>query len=246
MASPSTTATTRQCPCGGAIEPVRYPGYLGLKEHIRWPPLCGSCMKKELMRRDREARRAYRRRRRGVMRQRLEDCLPPAYRGARLLKLRLGIRSRLLASRRGIYLWGSVGAGKTYAMSAMARHFICAGLECRRVTFSDLLLEVKASWRRKAGPDEWEVIDELRRADRLIIEDIATDEERGLGLRVMLEILDWRCEHELPTYFTSNRPPEDLATVFDERIASRIIGSCDVLQLTGCDRRVQVEGGSER
>jgi DNA replication protein DnaC len=196
-------------------------------------------MSKELMRRDMEARRAYRRRRRAVMRQSLDECLPPAYRAARLLRVGMTTRQKLLSSRRGIYLWGPVGSGKTYAMAAMARHLVCAGLACRRVTFSDLLLEVRASWQRKGGPDEWEVIDDFRRAGRLIIEDIATaSQERGLCLRVMLEILDWRCEHELPTYFTSNRPPEDLAAVFDERISSRIIGSCDVIHLAGRDRRV--------
>jgi DNA replication protein DnaC len=182
------------------------------------------------------------------MLKRLDELLPPAYRHARLWRVDRGLARRMLAARGGIYLWGPVGTGKTYAMAALARHIICTcGLACRRVTFNDLLLDVRASWRRRGGPDEWEIICNYRRADRLILEDVAAaGEERGIGLRVMLEILDWRCEHGLPTHFTSNRPPEDLEAIFDERISSRVIGSCDVLHLAGRDRRLPPTPGDTR
>ncbi len=174
---------------------------------------------------------------------RLHEVLPPAYRHARMRQVPPALKRRLLAARRGIYLWGPVGTGKTHAMAAMARHIVCnCALDCRRVTFNDLLLEVRASWRRRGGPDEWEVINEFRDSPVLIIEDIATvEQEKAIAMRVLLEILDWRCEHELPTYFTSNRPPEHLSQIYDERICSRVLGSCEVMQLTGVDRRIALQ-----
>jgi DNA replication protein DnaC len=41
-----------------------------------------------------------------------------------------------------------------------------------------------------------------------------------------------------PIIFTSNLSPEKMVEKFGDRIVSRIIGSCDVVELTGNDRRI--------
>jgi DNA replication protein DnaC len=42
----------------------------------------------------------------------------------------------------------------------------------------------------------------------------------------------------LPIIFTSNLEPSKLVEKYGDRIVSRIIGSCDVVELKGDDKRI--------
>jgi DNA replication protein DnaC len=61
--------------------------------------------------------------------------------------------------------------------------------------------------------------------------------ESDFSVRTLLVLLDWRLENCLPTFLTGNRPVEELAKTFDERVASRLLQACQVVKLTGGDKR---------
>jgi|GEM_PF-1154262 len=237
---PSPQPESRTCACGGEIVPVVYQGYLSQKTYTRWPELCPDCQEAYDECFCCASLREQRLFREDELIGRLEEVIPSGYVTAHLRDLDRSLVEAMLSALTGVYLWGPVGSGKTHAMAAMLRFYtLMTSQTCRRVTFNDLMLEVRASWRRRGERDEHDIVEEYRKPRRLVVEDIGTaDCEKGVAIRVLMEILDWRIEHDLATYFTSNRPPEDMARIFDQRIFSRIVGGCKVIKLEGPDRRL--------
>ena len=76
----------------------------------------------------------------------------------------------------------------------------------------------------------------------LWIEDIGSmtgvsEQEGNLSNQTFFSILDYRHDHCLPIYITTNKSPVELGQSFDERIASRLKVVCSVIALAGEDRR---------
>ena len=91
---------------------------------------------------------------------------------------------------------------------------------------------------------EYTIIQGLASPDVLLIDDLGTttsgtDEETDFSLRTVLNILDERLVHCKPTWLTTNKSIEQLGVSFDARLASRLQQICEVLHLTGEDKRVQ-------
>lgn len=111
-----------------------------------------------------------------------------------------------------------------------------------RWRYDKLLLALRKTFAKKGGRCDADIIEECTEADRLILDDVGSGTsvdvaESDFSVRTLLAILDDRIEAEKSTYFSSNKPVEVLQTSFDERIASRIEGSCEIVQLVGRDRR---------
>ena len=136
-------------------------------------------------------------------------------------------------------MYGPPGAGKTYAMCALARWYIINHYSAKRVTFERLCLDIRGTYDN--GTSEQMIIDELIRTDVLFLEDVGTTtsldkQESDFSLRTLLLILDERLEYCRPTFITSNKSAVQLAESFDNRIGSRL-HDCEIVQLQGRDRR---------
>ena len=156
-------------------------------------------------------------------------------------------RSVELTDGKGLFLYGPPGVGRTYAMAALARHYIADGLVVARLNWEMLCLRIRDCFRAKADKTELQTIQPYLDAYRLFIEDIGTTKSEGaqesdFSVRVLLVILDYRIEHCLPTFFTTNRTIEELCKTFDARVASRIMQGCDAIKLSGEDKRARKEG----
>jgi len=164
----------------------------------------------------------------------------------------------------GLFLWGSVGAGKTHTMCSMARRYVEQGLNVKRVEFADLLLQIRETFEHKQptvscrddsgrpykrfsegeepSMSEQDVLNLYRQADRLFIEDIGTNknvgsDESDFTVRILEGILNFRLENNLPTFITSNKSIKEIEESFDAKIASRIHGGCMIVEMSGRDRR---------
>lgn len=141
----------------------------------------------------------------------------------------------------GIFIWGAAGVGKTYAMAALAKRFICGGYLVRRVHYEKLCLQLRDTFNPKATETEWRIIEPLLSCDKLFIEDVGTGksigkQESDFSLRTFLLLLDMRMEQCKPTFITSNKTVENLGASFDERIADRL-KTFLVFKLSGESRR---------
>ena len=71
----------------------------------------------------------------------------------------------------------------------------------------------------------------------LVIDDVALRAGTEAFINEMYEIIDHRAVEELATIFTSNIPMEDLASIYGDRIVSRIEGMTVPLAFEGNDNR---------
>lgn len=127
----------------------------------------------------------------------------------------------------GVFLWGSPGAGKTYAMAALAKRYIADGFTVRRTHYEMLCLQIRDTYNPKATQTEWGMIEPLLNCDKLFIEDVGVSrrvgkEESDHSTRTLQVLIDMRLEHCRPTFVTSNKSIESLSQSFDERIGDRL------------------------
>lgn len=171
-------------------------------------------------------------------------CIPARYQAARIGDLPKGLVGTYsaLPSDVGTYLWGRPGIGKTHATCAYLMDRWLAGQEIARCVWETLLLEMRGTFGIGNKGSEIKKLDPLMRAEVLAIEDVGTtvspgQTESDFSLKTLLVLIDYRLENMKPTFITSNKPPEEIGRSFDDRIASRIMQACEVVELTGPDRR---------
>lgn len=170
--------------------------------------------------------------------------VPPRYLEALLEHLPAKLQEiiKTLPEDKGLLLWGAPGVGKTYAMAALPREYLSQGFTAARTGYEMLCLQLRDTFKSKAAETELSVIKPYLQADKLFIEDIGTTKSEGalesdFSVRTLLVLLDYRLENCLATFLTGNRPVEELAKTFDERVASRLLQACEVVKLTGADKR---------
>lgn len=194
----------------------------------------------------------------------LHTLIPKLYRKARIKHLSADLQDVIKhLNGGGLFLWGGTGAGKTYAMSALARKYVYQEFSVQRITWSELGLKIRDTFKRPTvkhktdsggyvydyGDDEepmseQDILEPLLQADKLFIEDIGTSKSDGnyesdFAVRTLERLLDERLENDLPTFITTNKSLEEISRTFDARIASRISGGCKIVKLSGKDRRYE-------
>ncbi len=125
---------------------------------------------------------------------------------------------------KGLYFYsGTKGSGKTRLACSVGNAVILT--QTIRVNFIktiELLSVIKDTYNKKnAEITEKEVIDRIKTAPFLILDDIGAERPTEWTNGIFLNILDYRISHLLVTVFTSNVPQNKLK--LDERIVDRII-----------------------
>jgi len=145
-----------------------------------------------------------------------------------------------------VFMYGSVGSGKTYAMAALLRHFIYEGYDCQRINFDDFCVQVRSTFSQAAKQTELDMIEPLKEIDKLFIDDLGlrANNESDFAYVTLYTIIEKRQSNGLPIYICSNKNIETLCKTFDYRIASRIgRKETKIIRLDGEDRRKK--GGSK-
>lgn len=139
---------------------------------------------------------------------------------------------------RGTYLWGLPGRGKTYAAAAAVRMAVMAGWDARIVTAKALLDAVKAEW----DGGEKGTIHRAERYRLLALDDLGVERPTEWAMETITGLIDARVASGLPTIVTSNFSLGELRDRWGGmpgmRIASRLGGACERIQMGGVDRRL--------
>lgn len=90
----------------------------------------------------------------------IATVVPQRYLPARLEHLPEGLQGVLrdLRGDEGLLLWGQPGAGKTYAMAALPRHYLTAGYDVQRIGFEMLLLRIRDSYKPAGRETELSIV----------------------------------------------------------------------------------------
>lgn len=146
---------------------------------------------------------------------------------------------------KGLYLSGSFGSGKTFLISALFHELeITNHVSTLIVYFPEALRTLKDDW------EEYESkMQKYQTVDLLLLDDIGAEKVTEWGRdEVLGTILQYRMDHHLPTFFTSNMNLKELEShlatigrnvdmVKSRRIIERIKQTSETLELTSENRR---------
>jgi DNA replication protein DnaC len=135
-----------------------------------------------------------------------------------------------------LYLWGPCGVGKTHLAYAIAR-------TCFEQTLSVTILpasQLSRKVRMKDPESEQAAIDDLARAEVLVLDEIGTGPDTAFNWQIHQEILDKRNFNDCAgLVLTSKYALDQLAArLADDSIPSRLAGMCRAIQVAGTDRRL--------
>ena len=150
-------------------------------------------------------------------------------------------------TKRGYYLYGDLGVGKTYLAACVTNHFAKKGDWVAFIHVPTLLNRLKESF----GNDGQRIdLSRLKRAKVLVLDDLGSEPITAWSRdEVLLSILNDRYENKLKTIITSNCLPDQLVNLYktdskgseDEirarRLVDRILASTSPHELTGVNRR---------
>jgi DNA replication protein DnaC len=143
--------------------------------------------------------------------------------------------------RKGLYIWGGVGTGKTHLIYALSQINIddWKGLEVMIFNTTDMLRQIKSQFDQPAGNYYDDLFAQiLQFKGLLILDDLGSEKLTEWVQETFYLIINKRYEEMLPMIFTSNFKISDLAGRLGDRIVSRIVESCDIVELKGVDRRL--------
>lgn len=144
-------------------------------------------------------------------------------------------------AKRDLFLHGGVGAGKTRLACSLLNTAHQAGKWCYFARVPMLLHQLQPGQKEHAGDLEHKVM----RCDVVVLDDIGAERDQASDYtrRTLLMLYEARGDQGRRTIFTSNKTLQQLAEMQDDdRLASRIAGRADVVQVTTADQRMARRG----
>lgn len=144
-------------------------------------------------------------------------------------------------TRRGIYIHGTVGTGKTHiawAMYEYAREQM--KLRAQFWNTTELLADIREDFDRNQYDKKHREEQLMEFRGILFLDDIGAEKMTDWVQEQFYRIVNRRYEEALPTIFTSNLPIRELGERLGDRTASRIVEMCDLYPLNGADRRLDI------
>lgn len=136
---------------------------------------------------------------------------------------------------KGVLLYGKVGRGKSYIACCVGNALIDRGIAVLMTDFERIEREAN----RKFG-ERQKYYDELNKYPLLIIDDLGVERNSSYMNSIVYTVIENRVKAGLPIIVTTNLTSEELknpAEVENQRIYSRLLGSCIPIEVDGDDRR---------
>lgn len=146
----------------------------------------------------------------------------------------------------GIIFSGSAGAGKTHAAYAVAKFLadLNPDMIAFMITYSQAMTTLKAEFANNSYDEMGSTWDRLNNESGmyeglLILDDVSAQKLTDFEVDKLMMILENRFNSYLPFLITTNVKPENFKEVFGPRLASRLLGYCEVVPFEDRDKRLE-------
>lgn len=141
-------------------------------------------------------------------------------------------------SNQNMIFYGASGLGKTFVCNCIAKSLIDQGFSVIYQTpFTIIQLIEKKTFTDKANPLVQIAYDQLFKADLLIMDDLGTETANTFTISEFYNIINTRILNEKSTLISTNIKLSEIATVYNDRIDSRIKGHYQFIKFYGPDVR---------
>ncbi len=157
----------------------------------------------------------------------------------RTLKLAKEYAEKFPAEKSDLLLVGKTGTGKTHISSAIAGEIIKKGYDVVYDSIQNIMNDFEDEKFRSGYEPRSGVTGRYLDCDLLIIDDLGTEFSSSFTVSCLYNVLNTRQNRGLATIISTNLSPEELASKYEDRIYSRIIGAnTKALFFNGKDYRI--------
>lgn len=145
----------------------------------------------------------------------------------------------------GVFLTGSVGAGKTLLTAAHFRRFVWKGLPARWIRMVDLLSLIRQTYAPRSKVTDGDVISTMSyyaTAGVLMIDDIGAERSTDWVVDKLYDLIDRISGAKGCLWLTSNLTFDELEGMYGERVVDRIVGLCRPILLEAPSYRLRRVG----
>lgn len=135
---------------------------------------------------------------------------------------------------RALCLTGPIGVGKTY-LAAAACWLRLQSHPTRWVSVARLMTNLRASF---ADEDRKKAVAAVASTGAIILDDLDKVNPSDYGREVIFAAIDGRVEEGAPLLVTTNKSMSEIGEQFGDAVMSRLAGYCQVVRMTGADRRI--------
>jgi DNA replication protein DnaC len=140
-----------------------------------------------------------------------------------------------LGRHHSLLLLGLTGTGKTHQAYGALRRIAESGIRYATWcggTVPQLLAELRPS-----GGDPDAAFERLATAPVLLLDDIGSEKSSPWTEEIGLRLIDTRYSQRRPIIVTGNGSWADLSTTIGDRLSSRLVEMCNLVEFKGADRR---------
>jgi len=138
---------------------------------------------------------------------------------------------------KNLLICGDTGVGKTFLTNCIAKELLDKAYSVIYVSSSELFDILAKSSFEKDDNDALEKTEYIYDSDLLIIDDLGTELTNSFTSSQLYSCINNRMLKNLSTIISTNLTLDDIHTIYNERISSRLIGEYKGIQIIGNDNR---------